>query len=104
MFRAYTAFLLGRRASSSCSGMPYLRFLSSVATRGPEVSGHIQSLVIAQHAGLFGIVLVVPRMLADLLSVNRKLMEDLLLRVKRLRVRRRGRRRRGRRPRAGPAR
>ena len=44
----------------------------------------MQSLVIGGVLGLFGIVLVVLGVLADLLSVNRKLLEDVLLRVKRL--------------------
>ena len=66
----------------------------------------MQSLVIGGVLGLFGIVLVVLGVLADLLSVNRKLMEDLLLRVKRLEYGDAASptRRRGRRPRAGPAR
>jgi glycosyltransferase involved in cell wall biosynthesis len=84
MFRAYTVFLVAGSFFILLGFLPYLRFLYWVAVRSPEVSGHVQSLVIGGVLGLFGIVLVVLGVLADLLSVNRKLLEDVLLRVKRL--------------------
>ena len=84
MFRAYTVFLLCGGFFVLVGALPYLRFLWWVATRSPEVSGHVQSLVIGGVLVLFGIVLVVLGVVADLLSVNRKLVEDVLLRLKRL--------------------
>jgi glycosyltransferase involved in cell wall biosynthesis len=84
MFRAYTVFLLAGGFFILVGSLPYLRFLWWVATRSPQVSGHVQSLVIGGVLVLFGIVLVVLGVLADLLSVNRKLIEDVLLRLKRL--------------------
>jgi hypothetical protein len=84
MFRAYTVFLLAGAFFILLGALPYLRFLYWFAVRSPEASGHVQSLVAGGVLGLFGVVLVVLGVLADLLSVNRKLLEDLLLRVKRL--------------------
>jgi glycosyltransferase involved in cell wall biosynthesis len=84
MFRAYTAFLLGGAFFILVGALPYVRFLWWAATRSPQVSGHVQSLVIGGVLVLFGIVLVVLGVVADLLSVNRKLIEDVLLRLKRL--------------------
>jgi hypothetical protein len=84
MFRAYTVFLLAGAFFILVGALPYLRFLWWVVTRSPQVSGHVQSLVIGGVLVLFGIVLVVLGVVADLLSVNRKLIEDVLLRLKRL--------------------
>ena len=84
MFRAYTVFLLAGAFFILVGALPYLRFLWWVLTRSPQVSGHVQSLVIGGVLVLFGIVLVVLGVVADLLSVNRKLIEDVLLRLKRL--------------------
>ena len=84
MFRAYTVFLLCGAFFVLVGALPYLRFLWWAATRSPQASGHVQSLVIGGVLVLFGIVLVVLGVLADLLSVNRKLIEDVLLRLKRL--------------------
>jgi glycosyltransferase involved in cell wall biosynthesis len=84
MFRAYTVFLLAGGLFILVGALPYLRFLWWVVTRSPQVSGHVQSLIIGGVLGLFGIVLVVLGVVADLLSVNRKLIEDVLLRLKRL--------------------
>jgi glycosyltransferase involved in cell wall biosynthesis len=84
MFRAYTVFLLCGAFFIVLGVLPYLRFLWWAATRSPQASGHVQSLVIGGVLVLFGIVLVVLGVVADLLSVNRRLIEDVLLRLKRL--------------------
>jgi glycosyltransferase involved in cell wall biosynthesis len=84
MFRAFSVFLLAGGFLISLGSLPYLRLLYWVAIRSPEASGHVQSLIAGAVLILFGVVLVVLGVVADLLSVNRRLLEDTLLRLKRL--------------------
>jgi glycosyltransferase involved in cell wall biosynthesis len=84
MFRAFSVFLLAGALFVLLGTLPYLRLLYWVAVRSPEASGHVQSLIAGAVLILFGIVLAVLGVVADLLSVNRRLIEDVLLRLKRL--------------------
>jgi glycosyltransferase involved in cell wall biosynthesis len=52
--------------------------------RDPSYSGHTQSLVIASILFTLGFLLGVSGLVAYLISINRRLLEDLLVRVKRL--------------------
>lgn len=47
-------------------------------------SGHVQSLVLAAALLMIGVQVMVMGLLADLIGANRKLVEDVLVRVKRL--------------------
>ncbi len=49
-------------------------------------AGHVQSLVLAAALMMIGVQVVVMGLLADLIGANRKLVEDVLVRVKRLEV------------------
>ncbi|HRZ40852.1 MAG TPA: glycosyltransferase family 2 protein, partial [Candidatus Omnitrophota bacterium] len=49
-----------------------------------EGGGHIQSLLFASVCVIAGIQLLVIGLVADLISVNRRLLEDVLLRIKRI--------------------
>jgi glycosyltransferase involved in cell wall biosynthesis len=84
MFRAFGVFLLGGALVTLVGLMPYARFLYWLVTGSDEVGGHVQSLIIGAVLVMFGIMLLVVGILADLLSVNRRLLEDVLLRLKRL--------------------
>ncbi len=59
-----------------------VRFLVYYFTGGG--SGHVQSVVLAAALLGIGVQIVVMGLLADLIGANRKLVEDVLLRVKRL--------------------
>ncbi len=56
-----------------------VRFLFFFFTRGG--AGHVQSLILAGALGMIGVVLLLLGMLADLVSVNRKLLEKIDLRL-----------------------
>jgi hypothetical protein len=49
-----------------------------------EGTGHIQSVIIAAVLFIAGFQIILIGLLADLIAVNRRLSEDILLRVKRL--------------------
>jgi len=57
-----------------------LRFLYFFV-RAPDVSGHTQSLVVGCAAVVVAVVLFCASLLAELLATNRRLLEDLRLRV-----------------------
>ena len=59
-----------------------LRFLYYYFTGGG--SGHVQSVVLAGALLMIGVQIMVMGLLADLIGANRKLVEDVLMRVKRL--------------------
>jgi glycosyltransferase involved in cell wall biosynthesis len=52
--------------------------------KNPSYSGYIQSLVVATAAVVIGILLLVAALLAELIASNRRLLEELLFRVRRL--------------------
>jgi len=84
MFRAFSVFLMAGAVCVALGSLPYVRLVYWFAVRSPEASGHVQSLIAGAVLILFGVVLVVLGVVADLLSVNRRLLEDVLLRLKRL--------------------
>jgi len=53
----------------------------------PDVSGHVQSLQVGVGAVVLGFVVGLMALLGDLLAANRRLSEDLLVRVHRPRGR-----------------
>jgi hypothetical protein len=59
------------------------RFLCYFALN-PDRSGHAQSLVIGVGCIILAFLMTVVAVLADLLSANRRLIEDVLARVRRL--------------------
>jgi hypothetical protein len=73
LFLAPAALLLGR----------FLFFY----LRDPSYSGHTQSLVIASILFTIGFLLVMSGLVAYLVSINRRLLEEVLVRVKRLEMR-----------------
>jgi hypothetical protein len=54
----------------------FLRFLWFYAS-GQSPAGHVQSLIAATVLGLTGVQLVVLAFVADLIAVNRRLLEEL---------------------------
>ena len=49
-----------------------------------EGTGHVQSVIIAAVLFIAGFQVIVIGLMADLIAINRRLSEDILLRVKRL--------------------
>lgn len=62
--------------------IPSVRFL--VYYFAGQSSGHVQSLILAAVLFIVGFQVIVIGLLADIISVNRRLMEETLVRVKRI--------------------
>ncbi len=72
---AFVLFLVG--------ALTWSRFLYFFITRG-SASGHIQSLLVGTTAVILAFVVGLVAMLAELLAANRRLLEDLLVRMRSL--------------------
>jgi len=66
-----------------------MRFIISYIQQ-PTVSRHIQSLIVAAASTIVGFQIMVLGLLSDIISANRRLIEDALYRVKKLELARRG--------------
>ena len=87
MYRPLTVFLWLGGVLSTAGLAVGLRFLYYFFTGGG--SGHVQSVVLAAALVMIGVQITVMGLLADLIGANRKLVEDVLVRVKRLEADRR---------------
>ena len=88
MFRIYTLYQ-PLRVFSGMGSLSFLlgiliglRFVFYYIVQGGQ--GHVQSLILAAVLMMIGFLLIVFGVLADLLSANRRLIEDLRLRVRNL--------------------
>ena len=72
-----------------------LRFLYFHLTSGSDNAGHVQSLILAAVLLIVGFVVLLGGLLADLVAANRKLLEDALMRLRRLEYDQRPQRGRG---------
>ena len=92
MFRAYAmyrpvqVFLRIALALFFVGGLTWARFLYFFISRG-TANGHIQSLLIGTTAIILSFVVGLVAMLAELLAANRRLLEDLLVRVRSIETR-----------------
>lgn len=62
--------------------IPFFRIVYLILTSDQTVGGHVQSLILGTIFIILGFVLGMIGIVADLLAVNRKLIEDMLYRVK----------------------
>jgi glycosyltransferase involved in cell wall biosynthesis len=89
MFRAYAMYrpvqVFSRIAIAFfvVGALTYLRFLYFYIT-SDGASGHIQSLLVGTGAIVLAFVVALVAMLAELLAANRRLLEDLLVRMRNL--------------------
>lgn len=74
-YKLFRFFIIPRATSVSLGVLISLRFLYFLFTDGGE--GHIQSLILAATLMGVGFFLCVIGLMADLISVNRKLLEKL---------------------------
>lgn len=64
--------------------VPFIRFLILTVIEGSPISGHIQSILFGSALLIIGFLMMVLGILADLIAVNRKLLEDALARLREL--------------------
>jgi glycosyltransferase involved in cell wall biosynthesis len=85
MYKPFKVFLLSGVISILIGLIPYVRFLYLMISRGGEpVAGHLQSLIFGAVFIMLGMMFTMIGIVADLLSTNRKLIEDALYRLKKL--------------------
>ena len=82
MYRPLKVFCIVGGTSLTVGAIFVLRFLIFVI-RG-QSSGHIQSLVLAAMLVVVGIICVIAGLLADLIAANRKILEDVQYRVRKM--------------------
>jgi hypothetical protein len=87
MYEALKMFLWSGAAFVALGLIPYLQYAFLVLWHGEKIAGHLQSLLIGGVLIIIGFLLCMLGLVADLLSINRKLLEDSLLRLKRLEYR-----------------
>jgi hypothetical protein len=76
VYRPFRAFAVPALASFAVGVLLGLRFLYYYVSQGGS-AGHVQSLILAAVLVLVGGLLFTLGVLADLLSVNRRLLEEL---------------------------
>jgi glycosyltransferase involved in cell wall biosynthesis len=64
--------------------LPFLRYAYLFFTNNEAIGSHLQSLLVGAVLIIIGVLFVVLGILADLIKINRKLLEDSLERLKRL--------------------
>jgi glycosyltransferase involved in cell wall biosynthesis len=90
IFRSYTmheplkVFATGGLFIFFIGLIPYVRLAYVMLTRNELIGGHIQSLIVGGVIMILGVIVAFLGIVADLLRINRKILEDALYRVKRM--------------------
>lgn len=82
MFNPFSLFIRLGSLFLLVAGVLGVRFIWDYVTAGGE--GKIQSLILVAILSIIGFQMVIVGILADLISANRRLIEDMLLRVKKI--------------------
>ena len=64
--------------------IPFIRYVVLVIEHDKAVSGHLQSLVVGGIVIMLGFLIVILGILADLIAINRKLLEDALYKLRKI--------------------
>ena len=84
MYEAFRIFFVGGVVIFLIGTIPYIRFGWLALVYGQPLSGHLQSLIFGAVFMILGFLVIFMGIVADLLSINRKLLEDSLHRLKRM--------------------
>lgn len=84
MYEPMRIFLITGITIFSIGSIPYVYFLGRSLWMGEKMSGHIQSLIFGGVIMILGLIIVVVGVVADLIAINRKLLEDQLYMMKRI--------------------
>jgi len=84
MYEPFKVFLASGIFVFLIGTIPYLRVLYMVIKHSGQVGGHIQSLILGAVFIILGFMFVMIGLVADLLSINRKLIEDSLYHIKKM--------------------
>lgn len=83
MYKPFKIFVLSGLATLVIGLLPFLRFLYLALAHGDTAGGHIQSLILGAVFVLIAFTLFVLGIVADLIAINRQLLEDILHRLRR---------------------
>lgn len=86
MYEPFKVFLVGGIVTAVIGTLPFIRYAFLALSQGALLSGHIQSLLLGTVFLILGFLLGIVGVLADLMAINRKLLEDTLYRVKKMDV------------------
>jgi glycosyltransferase involved in cell wall biosynthesis len=84
MYKPFKIFILAGIFALIIGLIPFARFAYLFFISGDPVSGHIQSLLLGTVFVIISVLLFVLGVIADLISINRKLLEDALEKLKKL--------------------
>ncbi len=82
MHEPFKVFLAAGGLVFSIGSIPYIVFAYLSLVNGSPMSGHLQSLIFGGVFMILGFMLVIIGLIADLMAINRKLIEDALFRIK----------------------
>lgn len=82
MYQPYRVFFIPGVVTVLIGAIPYVWFTGLWIFTGEKMSGHLQSLIFGAVFIILGVMFFVIGVVADLLSINRKLHEDTLYRLK----------------------
>lgn len=83
MYKPLKIFVLSGLLALLIGILPFIRFLYLTLVFGDPVSGHIQSLIFGSVFVVIAFILFVLGVVADLIAINRQLLEDILHRLRR---------------------
>ncbi len=82
MYKPFKFFLAASVLAAIVGIIPYTRYMLMVLSHGEKIGGHMQSLIFGAVFIMLGVMFMVIGIVADLLAINRKLLEDTLYRLK----------------------
>jgi hypothetical protein len=82
MYKPLKVFLLSGSLAVFLGLIPFIRFVILRIVHGDSPSGHMQSMMFGSVLFMMGIMFIVIGLVADLLGTNRKLIEEVLFRLK----------------------
>ena len=84
MYKPFKVFLLSGLVSALIGLVPYVRYSMLVIAHNEKIAGHLQSLIFGAVFIMLGVMFMVIGVVADLLAINRKLLEDNLYHLKQI--------------------
>lgn len=84
MYKPFKVFMTIGTIIFLIGTIPYFRILYLMVFSGQLISGHLQSLLLGAVFIILGFLIMALGVLADLLAINRRLLEDVTYRVKKI--------------------
>lgn len=84
MYEPFKIFLATGSAVFAIGTIPWIWFVGLSVLAGEPLGGHLQSLVFGGVFMIMGFLFITVGLVADLLAINRKLIEDALYRLKKM--------------------